>query len=77
MKNKIVLFIVIIISIFMVTGCGEENSNQEEIKEVISTMSITINEKEYTIYGNKNIGAFRTEFQHNQYISCVFVKEYH
>ena len=54
MKNKIVLFIVIIIFIFMVTGCGEENPNQEEIKEVISTMSITINEKEYTIYLEDN-----------------------
>ena len=56
-KNKIIYSILVIISLFIITSCQiktKENPNQETIREVISTMSITINEKEYTIHLEDN-----------------------
>ena len=57
-KNKKVIYsLLIIISLFIITGCQikiEENPNQEEISEVISSMRIIINEKEYTIHLEDN-----------------------
>ena len=54
---KVIYSLLIIISLFIITSCQiktKEDLNQEEINEVISTMSITINEKEYTIHLEDN-----------------------
>ena len=55
MKNKIILSIVIIISLIIITGCTQtKNNNKKTIEkdnsnEVISSMKVIINEKEYII----------------------------
>ena len=56
MKRKIILYIIIFIMPFVITGCGEkssnidvENINNDDINEVIESVKVVINNKEYTI----------------------------
>lgn len=61
MKKKIILSLLIIVSLFIITGCDskkDESSNQNnnqienttnESNEVISSMKVTINNKEYIL----------------------------
>ena len=60
MKKRLIVSILVIISLFMVVGCNSKNTNDEinnnenniednNSNEVISSVKVTINNKEYTL----------------------------
>ena len=60
MKKRLIVSILVIVSLFMVVGCNSKNTNNEinnnennieetNSNEVISSVKVTINNKEYTL----------------------------
>ena len=60
MKKRLLVSILVIVSLFMVVGCNSKNTNNEinnngnnieenNLNEVISSVKVTINNKEYTL----------------------------
>ena len=51
MKRKLLINILVIISLFMITSCTLKKNNKKNNKsnEVINTMKVTINNKEYLV----------------------------
>ena len=60
MKERLIVSILVIVSLFMVVGCNSKNTNDEinnnenniddnNSNEVISSVKVTINNKEYTL----------------------------
>lgn len=58
MKNKLILVVLVIILVFAITACSKnvenDNNNASNKKEVISTLRVVIDEKEYIVKLNDN-----------------------
>lgn len=49
MKNKFIVYLFLVLSIFIISGCELNNNENNNTNEVKNTMKAIINEQEYTI----------------------------
>ena len=63
MNKKILISILIVVSLFIIVGCNSKKDDNDKIEnnkksnssnEVINSMKVTINDKQYTIYLENN-----------------------